>query len=151
MYHRSIQLLICLLMLFPAAPVLAETQTPFALHLTPPLSNDGKASLSWTLEGEASVQIQQSNNPEFSAPRSLYQGTDLASVITGLPDGAYHYRGRQVYPDGSASTWSEPVTLRVAHHSLLRAGLFFVIGALVFLATTLLILIGNRRQGTDHE
>ncbi len=151
MHHRLIHLLICLMMLYPAAPVLAETHTPFMLHLTPPLSSDGKANLSWSLEGEVAAQIQQSNNPGFTEPRTLYQGSDRASVITGLPDGAYHYRGRRVYPDGSTSAWSEPVVLQVAHHSLLRAGLFFAIGAVVFLATTALILIGNRRQGTDHE
>ncbi|MET0050206.1 MAG: hypothetical protein ABW095_03880 [Candidatus Thiodiazotropha sp.] len=151
MHHRSVHLLICLMMLSPAAASLADVRTPFTLHLTPSLSNDGKASLSWSLEGDAEAQIEQDIDPGFTEPRNLYQGSDLASVITGLPDGAYHYRGRLLYPDGSASAWSEPVTLEVHHHSLLRAGFFFSVGALVFLATTALILIGNRRQGASDE
>ncbi|MET0066643.1 MAG: fibronectin type III domain-containing protein [Candidatus Thiodiazotropha sp.] len=148
MHHLPAYLLICLLLLCSAASM-ADTQAPFTLHLSSQTSNDGRANLSWNLEGDAEVQIQQAGNPGFSAARVLYQGTDRASVVTGLPDGAYHYRGRWVYPDGSTSPWGEAVTLQVTHHSLMRAGLFFAVGALVFIATTLLILTGNRRQGAS--
>ncbi len=151
MHHRPVHLLICLMLLFPAATSLAEDRAPFRIDLTPNRSNDGMARLSWSLEEGAKVQIEQDLDPGFAEPRSLYQGSDRASVITGLPDGAYHYRGRRMYPDGSTSAWSEPVTLEVKHHTLARAAFFFSVGALVFLATTALILIGNRRTGASGE
>jgi hypothetical protein len=118
-------------------------------HLTvaPMVSSDGKATISWSLPESASVDLQKSHDLAFSNPVTLYQGVDEATVVTGLSNGEYHFRVRVVQASGQVSPWSEPVTLSVEHHSLVRAFIFFGIGAIVFIATLFLIFLGARRQG----
>jgi hypothetical protein len=117
---------------------------------SPSHSNDGRIVVSWETPPSGRVHIQQDLNGEFTTPTTLYTGRDNASVVTGLVDGDYHYRGRLEAPDGTLSGWSPVVKVTVEHHSLLRAISFFLVGLVVFLATLLLIMIGARRHGTDH-
>lgn len=92
------------------------------------------------------VDIESSRDKLFSNPVNLYQGGDEATVLTGLSDGAYYFRGRYLDQNGVSSPWSEPVSLSVEHHSLVKALSFFSIGAVVFVATLLLIILGAKRQ-----
>lgn len=129
----------------PASPVLsADTEVATA----------GYFGLSWGLSrrpaGEADgaparFELQEAAGPAFGAPRTLYTGPDRATALSGRKDGTYYYRVRA---DGGP--WSAPVAVEVAHHSLVRAGLFFALGAAVFAATAVLILRGaheGRRRG----
>jgi len=125
-------------------------QEPFSLSASPLLSNDGKTVLTWSAPENARVNIQQSADSNFTDPSILYQGRDSATVITGLMDGDYHYRGRIETADGSVSPWSSPTSITVKHHSLVRAFSFFMTGLLVFLATLLLIVLGARGQGAKN-
>ena len=77
-----------------------------------------------------------------------YRGTDAARVISGSPDGVSYFRVRHLEPPGP---WSAPVRVEVRHHGLLKALGFFGVGALVFLSTVTLIVIGGRRQGRGHR
>ena len=147
MHYRIISLQSVLLLFLLLGAVAAESEDNFELVVSPSQSNDGMANLSWSIAGGASVHIEKSPNPDFTRPVTLYRGKDGATVITGLVDGEYHFRGRQELPDGRFSPWSDPVTLVVTHHTLTRAVTFFSIGAVVFLATLLLILFGAKRQG----
>ena len=106
----------------------------------------GYFGLSWGLAGEAGgaparFELQEAPDPAFAAPRTLYAGPDRATALSGRPDGTYYYRVRA---DGGA--WSPVVAVEVAHHSLVRAGLFFALGAAVFVATVVLILRGDARE-----
>jgi hypothetical protein len=152
MFQRLINLRLFLLFCCLMEPSLAASDESLELKLEPTLSNDGKASLSWKpLKGTSvQTQLQQSNNAEFLSPKTRYLGSDTATVVTGLKDGAYHFRARRVYPDGTYSAWDPAVTLHVKHHSLTRAFIFFFIGATVFLATLLLIVFGARQQGVGR-
>lgn len=100
--------------------------------------------------GVPTYELQESADDSFAAPRTVYEGADQATVLSGKPDGEYRYRVRARLGDGSVTAWSEPVTVTVAHHPLSRAFGFFAAGAIVFLATLVLIVGGNRRaEGED--
>jgi hypothetical protein len=90
-------------------------------------------------------ELQESDDGSFSSPYTVYTGQDQASVLSGQPNGRYTYRVRAKFDDGSISDWSQPVSVTVAHHPLSRAFAFFAAGAVVFLATLGLIIVGNRR------
>lgn len=140
-------LICCLILPFSVTALERFSITPSSTD-----SNDGSVNLSWTMPGQASIELQQStlDKPTYEM---IYRGTDTATVITGLPDGNYLYRARLKLENGDFTEWTEPVSVNVMHHSLTRAFLFFSIGALVFLATLLLILFGARApaiQGDAH-
>ncbi|MGD2118610.1 MAG: fibronectin type III domain-containing protein [Chromatiales bacterium] len=116
-----------------------------ALQASPQLSTDGAVRLDWSVPGGAVAQIQRAPTADFASPLGVYQGTDTSAVITGLTDGQYLFRGRLQFDDGRASAWSEPLQVTVEHHSLTRAQLFFLVGAIVFVSTALLIVTGARR------
>lgn len=105
----------------------------------------GYFDLSWHAvgavgDGPVRFELQEARSPAFAAPRTLYAGPDRATALSGRADGTYYYRVRA---DGGP--WSPVVAVEVAHHSLVRAGLFFALGAAVFAATAGLILRGDAR------
>lgn len=132
--------------LFLLIPTIACAADDFLLEATPPLSTDGSARLSWAMPGNGRVLIQKTMAADFESAVTLYEGSDSASVVTGLADGDYRFRGRLLRADGEASPWSPVVTVRVRHHPLGRALAIFAIGAVVFLGTAWLILAGARRE-----
>jgi hypothetical protein len=140
--HLTRQLLFCLLL----CPLSALAETVPVLTLSPTQTSDGKATISWPMPEGVKIGIESSRDMLFTNPVNLYQGSDEATVLTGLSDGAYYFRGRYLYQNGAFSPWSEPVGLSVEHHSLAKALAFFSIGAVVFVATLLLIILGAKRQ-----
>lgn len=107
-------------------------------------STDGAVQLRWDAD-ERAVELQRAAEPGFGAPRTVYRGTDSASLRTGLPEGDHYYRLRTA--DGSA--WSEPVRIEVRHHGALRTWGLFGLGAVVFLSVVGMILGGWLREGRD--
>ena len=89
-------------------------------------------------------QLQESDSPDFHRANTIYQGPDLASVLSGRSDALRYYRIRSLRNGLAASPWSTPLQVETRHHSLARAIGFFVFGALIFVATLLLILRGGR-------
>lgn len=115
-----------------------------ALETDSETATAGFYRLSWQHPDPARApvfELQESPSPDFAAAPVVYRGPDRATAYSGRADGDYHYRVRAI-AGGTASAWSPAVTVRVRHHSLLRAGLFFALGALVFFATLALILRG---------
>lgn len=149
MCYRLKRLPALLLLFTLSLPVAVYAEAQFTMTATPTLSNDGRVVVSWESPSVGQVHLQQGLDRRFNAPSTLYRGNDSASVITGLVDGDYYYRGRLERPDGTFSDWSPMVTVTVSHHSLPRAFSFFLLGLIVFVATLLLIISGARRHGTD--
>lgn len=104
-------------------------------------SNEGYYQLRW--EAEEPIRLVEASTADFADARVLYTGTDTGHVVSGKPDGVWYYRLESV--DG-ARTLSDPATITVRHHSLLRAFSFFALGVVVFAATLGLILFGGRDQ-----
>lgn len=132
-------LLICLLCWLPSLSFAVELQTDTDL------ATAGYFQLQWH-NGDEHVryQLQEADNPQFEQARQLYQGQDRARMITGRSDGDYYYRVRVLDVNGSTGAWSDTVQVQVQHHSLSRAFGFFAVGAVVFLAILIAILVGNR-------
>ncbi|AEG01587.1 hypothetical protein [Methylomonas methanica] len=91
------------------------------------------------------VELQQADNPAFTDADIRYRGHDGASVVSGMPDGEWYYRARSI-TGGKVSPWSDTIAVKVAHHPLSRAWLFFGLGTLVFAATLLLIIRGTEQN-----
>ena len=120
-------------------------------------SADGTLDLSWSLPGEVGIPSGQlvafelEETLEGGETTVIDTGPHLSTALSGRDDGLYRYRVRAVPETGSAGPWSEPIELRVQHHSLSLAFTLFSIGAAVFLATAALVLIGHARsRSTAH-
>ena len=100
----------------------------------------GYFRLMWT--SEQATRLVESRDPDFTSARTIYQGDDLARVVSGVPDGDYYYRLESL-DEGDVLT--PPVKVSVQHHSLQRAWTFFGIGAVVFVGTAILVFVGARR------
>lgn len=107
------------------------------------ISTTGAFRLTWETQAER-VELQESDEPAFQRPRTIYRGPDRASVISGKPNGTWHYRIRALAGD-AAGTWSAPLSVSVAHHSLVRGLMFFALGLMVFVATVWLVIRGARK------
>lgn len=110
----------------------------------PPLSADAVRSragyfvLDWHDSPGGRFELRERQG---SAPaRLLYSGPDTARLISGRANGNYRYQVRRV----GETDWSAPLRVTVEHHSLSRALGFFLIGALVFIATLVLVVRGAR-------
>jgi hypothetical protein len=105
------------------------------LEVSPQLSTSGTFDLSWQGTPGETFRLLQLN--ENKTPRVIYEGTDTARVMTGLPNGEYTYQ-----VEGKSGS-SEARRVTVAHHSLSRAFSFFAIGLVVFIATVILVVRGE--------
>jgi hypothetical protein len=115
-------------------------------------TNAGSIRLSWSAGGVADgnpalqFELQGAAEPDFTDARTRYAGPDMATYISGLPDGRFHYRVRLVDESDRASTWSAPVLVVVEHHSMGLAWLLFGLGAFVFVLTVLVVARGDRED-----
>ncbi len=98
--------------------------------------------LSW--ESAEPVRLVESRDSDFAERAVVYAGADTARVVSGKPDGDWHYRLEEV---ATGRVAGQPVTVTVQHHTLRKAWTFFAIGAVVFLATVGLIISGGRAGG----
>lgn len=129
-----------------AQPSLAlGAQPAVALEASTELSDTGHYRISWSAGENAEVTVQESSTADFSDARTIYQGTDRATVISGRLDGTFYYRARA---DGGA--WTAPLAVEVRHHSLTTAFAYLAVGAVVFLATAVLIVAGHLRHRREH-
>lgn len=135
-------LVLCVLLLASSGAGLAAP----TLEADTQLATAGYYQLQWDGADATDHELQESPRASFNDAVTLYRGTDRATMLTGRPDGEYHYRLRALHEDGPGP-WSKTLRVEVLHHPLSRALLFFAMGALVFLATLAAILVGNRRQG----
>lgn len=115
-------------------------------------NNAGQIKLIWSLPDSINAtekytfELQQAEDSLFNSAKLIYSGSDLASFISGLPNGDYFFRIRaQREGENEFSHWSETAILNVKHQSLKLAFTLFGLGALVFLSTVSVILYGNRK------
>ena len=112
------------------------------------LSSDSKVAtagyyqLLWSGQSKQ-FQLQESFSADFNTYELIYEGKDLARVVSGKPNGDYFYR---VSAGENNSLVSNIVKVTVSHHPLENAILFFIAGAIVFISTLILILNANKKQ-----
>ncbi len=142
--HRNVLLL---LLFFGGWPLAASADVP-TLHTDTTVATAGYYRLTWDWpqSDNRRFELQEAQNADFTAPRTLYQGPDRASLLSGRTDGQYYYRVRLNPENGQPGPWSDSVQIAVEHHSLGRAWTFFGVGAGVFLATLGLVVGGNLKS-----
>ena len=103
------------------------------------VSRTGHFQLNWQYKGSETMFIlQQDTHPDFPNPHIIYNGPDLARTMTGMLNGEYFFRVR-----AENEGWSETASVKVEHYPLSTAFIFLGLGALVFLATAILIIGGH--------
>ena len=148
-------LLLLIVLCLPSALAKAAPSAPLptpVLQSNTALANAGYYQLKWHLPGgqEPVFELQEAGQRAFEHPQEVYRGRDLASVMSGLPDGQFFYRVRAISKEGAPGPWSATVHVQVAYLPLSRAFIFFGLGALVFIATLLVILDGTRRAARER-
>lgn len=141
-------------------PMSAEDKATVIRRVTsitgyPPIAqNAAHLTLNWEpLEEIAGLafELQQADFPEFGEPRVRYEGPDRASFLAGLPEGKHFFRVRAIDPESElAGAWSEPLLVIVEYQSLTFAFALFGIGAVVFLATLILVVAGSVRARREE-
>ncbi|MEJ2143061.1 MAG: hypothetical protein P8Y24_12045 [Gammaproteobacteria bacterium] len=124
---------------------ISSNQNAQALELTSDsqLATAGYYQLSWS--GDTDIfQLQESMASDFNNYKVIYEGKDLARVVSGKPDGDYYYRIKVTANNSPQAQVSNVVKVTVSHHPLQTAILFFLAGAIVFIAILVLILKGNK-------
>jgi len=129
---------ICLLLIL-------STHRVYAIQLNSdvPLATAGYFQLTWTDELNP-LQLQESSSPEFTTYKTIYEGNDLARVMSGKSNGNYYYR--LISTEENHRQTSNLIKVTVSHHSLFKAFLFLIAGAIVFVATLILIIMGSRQK-----
>jgi hypothetical protein len=139
-------LLFCLFLLFSRVALAAPT-----LELDGD-SQAGHVTVSWAAREGADAsefQVQEATSNAFQDARDIYRGQHTASVISGLRNGDFYFRARAKTGAGW-SDWSEPAKFHVEHPSLRIAFGLFGLGALVFGATTWVIVRGARSSTAER-
>jgi len=119
-------------------------------------NNAGQIKLIWQIADSLLAadlhyfELQQSREASFADNRVLYKGSDLASFISGLPDGDYYFRVRTL-TESTPGQWSDTLHLKVNHQSLELAFTLFGLGAVVFISTVILILYGNKKTKEEAD
>lgn len=132
-----------------SAPVIENDSSNF--------TSSGSIKLSWRSEAtdtdaeNAEFTLERATQADFSDAKLYYHGPDLATYISGLANGRYYFRIREIGKSGMESAWSPPVEVVVEHHSLSLAFALFGIGGLVFILTVLVVLRGASRTADPDD
>jgi hypothetical protein len=91
-------------------------------------------------------QLQRSAARDFRDPLDLEVGPDRASYVSGLREGESYFRVRAVAADGKVGPWSETLVVQVAYPPRSQVFLLMGVGAILLVATVMLILTGHARH-----
>ncbi|MEM0968321.1 MAG: hypothetical protein AAGJ31_03135 [Verrucomicrobiota bacterium] len=94
------------------------------------VSDNGTITLRWESDSELEVILQQSSLQSFEEASVRYEGTDGASVLTGLAEGSHYFR----LGTGSGE-WSPPLEVRIEFFPRGQLTLLLSLGGVVVLAT----------------
>jgi len=151
-YYVSILLSAILLVQISSLSAQAHLPVPEFEKSFSTTSNAGHVKLIWMVNDGQSpddhiyFELQRATDPKFETAKTLYKGPDLASFLSGMPDGKFYFRVRSLTEgEDQVSDWSETLVINVEHQSLQLAFNLFGIGAVVFLATVAVVVIGNRK------
>ncbi len=90
--------------MLPTAPVLATISNP---------DGDGEYVVGWTdVTGATSYQLEEAEDPEFTSPTVIYDGSASKYRVSGQGEGTWYYRVRARSPAGD-SPWSNIESVEV--------------------------------------
>lgn len=136
--HRVIFFLLMLM----AAPALGAAQEIRLYSSGDGVSHAGHIKLEWQPAAAARLfEVQQAADESFGEVKTIYNGPDRATFVSGLKNGTYYFRVR-----GQGQDWSNVQKLEVIHHSLTLTYVLLGLGGLVFLSTAGMVLYGVRKS-----
>ena len=120
---------------------------PLSINSSTETATAGFFQLNWSMTDapdNTSYQLYEHADTDTSGPVLIYEGPDMASVISGKANGMYEY-----YVSATSSDWpdkrmSNTISVTVAHHSLRNALIVLAIGFIIFLSVIFVILRGER-------
>jgi hypothetical protein len=149
--HWFRQLLLCTCFLLSCSVPNLSSAANLQLSSSTTKATAGNFQLSWAwpqAPADTNYQLYErtlkpvENATDFSM---LYEGKDMASVLSGKPNGTYQYRINASSESLNHEIQSNMVTVVVKHHSLAEAFFVFSIGVLIFLAILIVIFRGMRQ------
>jgi hypothetical protein len=136
-------------LLFLSTRIFADSTVPMNISSDHEIATAGYFQLSWGVVSNRAAAVtvndyivQKSTTPGFQDATVLYEGSETASLISGMKNGEYFFRVRRK----DQAEWSKPVRVQVIHHSIGTAMQFFLAGLLVFLVTLVVIVKGARQH-----
>lgn len=147
--HRLSTPILLLALIFCRCPALAAPELTADGSSAPVRSEEGKVLLEWA-DGEGTFRLEHARDAEFTDPLARYTGPDRASLVTGLEEGAHHFRVARLSDEGPvAMVWSNPVRVSVEYVDARLVVFLMIVGSLLFFATVGAVLIGHRRHAGD--
>lgn len=147
--HPSILLLGCLLVICACWSQFAYSRS-LQLSASETVSTAGYFSLNWHFNesivndpGGADYILQKSTNPDFAAYQQWQIHDATSFAMSGLESGNYYFRVGN-HPNGEQ--WSNTVRVEVSHHSLAKAFALFLLGACLFVALLVVILVNRKAE-----
>lgn len=98
-------------------------------------TQQGIIKLAWKSSDKQLYELEEASDQRFYEPKIRYSGPDQGTFLSGLNDGTYYYRLRNQHGD-----YSNVVELEVRHHPIQLAISLLMLGALVFIITTVLVV-----------
>lgn len=108
---------------------LQNVQAAPELSTADPAPTAGYFELSWGEKLPQGSILQQSLSPDFAGAREWQVAGSESFSMSGLSNGEYFYR----LQSAADQSWSNTISVKVQHHSLVKAWLFFGVGAALFL------------------
>lgn len=107
-----------------------------------PAPTAGYFQLAWGEKLPDGSILQQSTHPDFVSAREWQVSGTKSFSMSGLGNGQYFYR----LQNAADQSWSNTVVVKVQHHSLTKAWLFFAVGAVLFLYLVAYIFTHQRKK-----
>jgi hypothetical protein len=107
---------------------------------------NGTITFAWASklqDAEHDILLEQSSSSDFSKAVTRYQGSDLGSVISGLPEGEHYFRVR--HPDFPVATASSIIKVNVVFFPRAKLDWLLGVGAIVVIATMGAVVYGFRK------
>lgn len=110
---------------------------------------EGWLVLSWKPSADeepTGYELQRSGEADFADATLQYGGPDVATFISGLPEGKHYFRIRPVADDGTFGAWSETLAVDVVFVSRRTVLVLMLTGMLVLILTVGAIVAGSIRM-----
>lgn len=128
-------------------PICARSEIPALKLASGTETQQGIVKLEWSAGGSQTAsryELQEASDPSFAQAKIRYSGHETGTFISGLTNGQYYYRARN-----NGGLWSDTVQVKIQHHSLTLAITLLILGAFVFIITTVVVVRGAKNTNQN--
>jgi len=133
------------ILLFIGSGCALQAQTKVVFEGKNPISNnEGYTALKWHPVGTPSegtqYELQQSRSEDFSDAVTLYKGPDMASFVSGLPEGKTWYRVR-----AAGGPWSPAQVVEINFIETYKVVAGLAVGTAMLIFTIIYVVVSHQR------